>query len=222
MGIALVFSPIWFFGYDSFIDIISFLIIMLIGFYSYKIYKLSANKNYFLLYLAFLLLGMGLVIKSFANLSFYFDLLHKIGIYDTRIFGYQMAALALFLYVLLSLLGYITLISLTLKLKGKKIISLLFLLVIMTVLLAKNSFMFFHLISFLLVLIYITPYFYENYTKIKDIKAFFVFMCFFLLSFSHLLFTMVFYSNQLYVTGVIIQLGAYLMLLINLILVLKK
>jgi len=222
MGISLVFSPIWFFGYDSVLDLISFVITMLIGFYSYKIYKLTGKKNYFYLYLAFLLLSIALVVKSFANLSLYFDLLHRIGVRDTRLFGYQMAALALFGHVLLTLLGYITLIALTLKLKGKRIVSLLFFLVILTVLLAKNSFMFFHLISFALVLLYVTPYFYENYMNVKNVKALLVFLCFLFLSFSHLFLALVFYNNYLYVIGIILQMAGYLMLLINLLLVFKK
>jgi len=222
MGISLVFSPIWFFGYDSILDLISFLITILIGFYSYRIYKLTGKKSYFFLYLAFLLLSIALVVKSFANLSLYFDLLHKIGVKDTRLFGYQMAALGLFGYVLLTLLGYIILIALTLKLKGKRIISLLFFLVILTILLAKNSFMFFHLISFALLLLYVTPYFYDNYSKVKNIKALLVFLCFFFLSFGHLFLSLVFYSNQFYVLGIILQLAGFLMLLVNLILVFKK
>ena len=123
--VSLVFSPIWFFGFDSVFDFISIIITLLIGFYSYKIYKLTGKKSYFYLYIVFLLLGLGLVLKSFANLGMYYDLLHKLGVIDTRLFGYQITALALFTYVLTTLLGYIILVALTLKLQGKRIISLL-------------------------------------------------------------------------------------------------
>ena len=157
--ISLVFSPIWFFGFDNVVDLISVVITLLIGFYSYKIYKITNKKSYFFLYLVFLLLGVGLIIKCFANLGLYFDFLRRIGIQDTRLFGYQMTAIGLFFYVLVTLLAYLILIALTLKLKGKRIISLLFLLVILTVLLAKNSFMYFHLISGILLLIYVVSQF---------------------------------------------------------------
>ncbi len=222
MAISLVFSPIWFFGYDNIIDLISIAVTFLIGFYSFRIYKLTSKKNYFYLYLAFLLLGVGLVIKSFANLGLYFDFLHRIGVVDTRLFGYQIPVLGLFLYVLFSLLAYLILIALTLKLKGKRIISLLFLLVILTVLLAKNSFMFFHLISGIFLLAYVVPYFYDNYRSVKTNMAFLVFSCFLLLGLGHLFLSLVFFSEQFYVTGVILQMLGYLMLLINLFLVLKK
>ncbi|MBS3174734.1 hypothetical protein J4440_02540 [Candidatus Woesearchaeota archaeon] len=220
--VSLVFSPIWFFGFDSVFDFISIIITLLIGFYSYKIYKLTGKKSYFYLYIVFLLLGLGLVLKSFANLGMYYDLLHKLGVIDTRLFGYQITALALFTYVLTTLLGYIILVALTLKLQGKRIISLLFLLVFLTILLAKNSFMFFHLISFIIIMFYVMPYFYDNYRKVKTNMAFLVFTCFFLLGASHLLFALVFYSTQFYVSGVILQMVGYLMLLVNLILVHKQ
>ncbi len=52
--------PVWFYGFDSVMYIISSLIGFLLSFYFYKIHSLSSEKRHMNLYLGFLVLSLGL------------------------------------------------------------------------------------------------------------------------------------------------------------------
>ncbi len=218
----LIFSPPWFFRLDVVFQFIALLIVLFIGLYSFKIYKLTKNKNYMYLFLGFLSLSIAFLFKTFINLTLSYHFLAKFNLIRENPTLYLVQVFALLFFVLFTLMGYLILVSLTHKVTNLKLISLLLLLMVSGVIASQNSQNFFNFLAFLLLLFYVAPYFYKNYKTTLSLKSFLVFVCFFLLAISHLMFLFEIVSKQLYVIGAFLMVISYLMLLINLILVFKS
>jgi len=218
----LIFSPPWFFSIDIIFQFLSLLIVLFIGLYSFKIYKLTKKVNYKYLFLAFISLTIAFLFKSFINLSLYYHLLTRFGLVKENVVLYIVQVFALLFYVLFTLSGYLILVALTHKITNLKLISLLLLLMIFGVVVGQNSQNFFHFLSVILLLFYIAPYFFNNYKTNLSLKSFLVFACFLLLAISHLMFLFEVISKQLYVLGASLMIISYLLLLVNLILVFKS
>ena len=60
-------TPGWFFGFDSLMEIIAFIIAMAVAHQAMKGYNLSKEKTFLYLNLSFVLLGAGLLIESVSN-----------------------------------------------------------------------------------------------------------------------------------------------------------
>lgn len=65
-----IYSPNWFSGIDSIIEIISIIISFLIAYYSYKIYKYFDLKRYKYFAITFILIGISFIFKIISNLIF--------------------------------------------------------------------------------------------------------------------------------------------------------
>lgn len=72
--LSLVLSPKWFLGPDILIDFFSFFVLMIFAFLSFRYYRLSQNKKFIYLSLAFLLVGLGEISKIVMNLGLYYNL----------------------------------------------------------------------------------------------------------------------------------------------------
>lgn len=65
-----IYSPNWFSGIDSIIEIISIIISFLIAYYSYKTYKYFDLKKYKYFAITFILIGISFIFKIISNLIF--------------------------------------------------------------------------------------------------------------------------------------------------------
>ncbi len=107
----LIVSPAWFFGKDIVIDGISALVLALIAYFSFRYYKLNANRNYLKLGVSFCIIALAFFFKMAINSLVYYRLLQsrEYGIFvitretlemiDTAVFA------QFFLYHLLTLIG---------------------------------------------------------------------------------------------------------------------
>src|SRR3989338_9842485 len=68
---SYVFSPKWFYGFDSVIESIAVLVSILLVFYSYKCFKLTGEKKYLYFSTAFLSLTVGFMVKITGTLAIY-------------------------------------------------------------------------------------------------------------------------------------------------------
>jgi hypothetical protein len=63
-----VYSPPWFYGKDIAIDVLSAIVVLLIGVFSFRNFSLDKkNKKHFFLGAAFVLLGFSFIIKVLTN-----------------------------------------------------------------------------------------------------------------------------------------------------------
>jgi len=217
----LILRPGWFIGTESLFDIISMFITFFIFLYSYKVYKLASNKNYFYLSVGFFSISLGFLFKVISNSVILYpqfsDLILNVLSFLRPTYIYTASLL---LYSFLVLTGYLIIVCLTLKIKSNKIRLLLMLLVLLASILPRQerTFTFFHFFAFLLLSVYIVPYMHKNYKKQKTNSSFLVFLSFLLLTIANFaLIGVSSYGITFYIIGQSISLLAYIILLINLI-----
>jgi hypothetical protein len=61
-------APLWFFGFDSLMEFIAFVIAIAVSYHALKGYRLANERTLLYLHLSFLLLGAGLALDGLANL----------------------------------------------------------------------------------------------------------------------------------------------------------
>ena len=217
----VIYSPVWFFGYDSISELISMFITFFVGFYAHRIYKLTQQKKFKYLYLSFMLMGIAFLAKSLTNLIIYREWVTQqlyigkiVQLYSLYNFGYLV-------HIMLMLASYMLLLLLLLDIKDVRIISLAFIFVILTTVLAHSQFTMFHVMS-LILLGYVTVEFWKNARKTKSKTAYSVFAAYVILILSQLIFLFIDDLPAFYVAAELVQLVGYLVLLGTLVVVFKK
>ena len=242
----VIYSPVWFFGYDSIAEIISMVILFIIGFYARKIYLLTQEKKYKHLSLTFMLLGIAFFAKSLTTWIIYREWVEHelyigkiIELYTLYNFGYL-------LHVLLSLAAYMLLLLLFWDIKDRRVVSLFLVFIVIAALFASKAYISFHIISFIL-LCYLTWEFWKNAhrmrkaqqpvkrsarqsrTSAKEQQAkthlqtpYMVFGAFLIITLSQLVFLFMTGTPVLYVAGEVVQLIGYLLLLATLLIMIFR
>lgn len=213
-------SPKWFYGTTLAIKALGIIIAFLIAYYGYKAYKITEEKRYYYFGIGFIALLVGFIITGIALIA------HAIAV---LFFNYGALALKLqeiipfyhLIYlaeILFFLIAYLMFIILYLDINRKDIIYLLLFLVIAISIPAYSNFTYFHAISIcLLGFIICHQVISYNYKKNKNLLM--VIIAFSLLSISHLFFLLQqipTYANFFYVLANLVQLIAFLFLLIML------
>lgn len=217
----LISSPDWFLGFGSLLEFFTTLIAFFIGYYSYKVFRINNEKKYFCLGFSFFAIAMAFLSKALTNIAIYLELIRKVDISVKLVDINFLYKIGFITHIALILIAYITLVSLSLKIKDTRVISLFVVTAVLATIIGSSSLLFFNVISFIF-LLYVVPYFYRNYTKSKNINSLIVTISFLLIALSHLMNVLIFTgSNIFYVYGEVIQLLGYVGLLTNLIWCLK-
>ena len=213
--------PEWFFGYDIFLELAFAIITLVVSFYAFKIYKLSGQRQSKLFGTAFLFISISYFIQSFLNFF-------RISVLDENICEALKIVSVNFLnttgiytHIIFFGIGLITLTYMTLRIKNAKTYSLLAILFLLSILFSSNTLFLFYLLSSIL-LIYIVTHYLINYLKNKQTKTLLVLVAFAFLLFGSIHFIFSVNHGLYYVIGHFLELIAYLLILINLILVVKK
>lgn len=166
-------SALRFYGIDSFIDFLIFLVAILITYQSYSIYNLLKEKNYKFFSWAFLSISLAFLFKIIVNLTFF----HQIEVLQTYFINSALMEHLEFLdlvnffsvifYRMFLLIGFLILFLIFTKTERKEKVILFAYLSIITVLFSIYFSIVFHLTLFLL-LLFLTIYFYRHHRKIKS------------------------------------------------------
>ncbi|MBW2976631.1 hypothetical protein KY347_04250 [Candidatus Woesearchaeota archaeon] len=227
---SYVFSPEWFYGFDSVIELIAVIICILLVYYSYKCFKLTGENKYLYFSTAFLSLTLAFIAKITGTLAIYKPTITRsaVGssIHETfrTLTPVGINAIAFVLYMFFMLLGFMMLFLIVSRLKWKanqKVIALLLYFVFIAAWISIIHYQLFYLTSFVLLML-ITHSYYQNYTKIKNEKARFVLFAFSILLISQAFFIFAIYSGISYVLAELIQLLGFIYLLIPFILIFRK
>ncbi len=227
--IDIVTGPRWFNAYEVTIDIIGAVVIFLISYFSSRYYALNKkNKNYAYLSAAFFLLGLSFLSKIIVSVLIYFVGIQALPervlmVTQLRIWSSEAPyTLAVMGYRFLTICGLYVLYRLSeknFKLSSQDNILIVVMFGII-VYFTQNLYYVFHILA-LLLLFMITNNYIKVYYKNKSANTKSLAYCFGLLGLSHLL---LFFSRiefKLYVIGGLMQLLAYVIMLITFIMVLK-
>ncbi|MDP3917339.1 MAG: hypothetical protein Q8Q42_03560 [Nanoarchaeota archaeon] len=225
--IGTLISPKWFYGKDILIDFISFFVLILVGVFTFKYYKIRKGRNYLFLSLSFLSIAVSFLIKIILNIfSYYIEDSVMAGILSSSLTGHSTGnittifAFGLFAHRLLLLNGFYLLyiiyqkcstINFDLKLRFVLMIYLLTLVTIFT----HNIPQVFYLTSMLILVLVTALYWRQCCQKNKKARKNILFYSFSVITLSQALFIFANLNPYAYVSGEIIQLIGYVLLLIT-------
>ena len=208
--------PDWFFGVDATLEAFAFVISFLIAFASYKLYSVTHERNYKDFLASFALLSASFLSRSVADAI----LSHKF----VRLPDNIIAVLFFGVYIsniFLALAAYLLLIASTYKISDKRLIVLMFLLLVPSLLLSGSYFLSFYVLSAIL-LVFISWVYYQNYRKVSSTSSLLVFVSFLLLTLAQPQFIFDALTENWYVSAHLTQALGYLTLLAALVKILRK
>ncbi len=209
-----------FYTIDLSFGIISAIVALFIATYALRGYILTKNRTSLFFSSAFMLMAFGLMARVI------FDYLVKFELtYNPRFAALQhmtsLQSLMLFLSIFLLTSGYACLIALFFKINSKRVIALLITLIALLTISTSNAYLTAHIIPAVL-LSFILMHATENFLKKKSSNTFLVLSSFILLFASEALFLLILKSINFYFVGSTLRLLAYLLLLANMLLVLRR
>ncbi len=222
----LVFSPVWFYGKDIIIDLISVSVLFLIALFSVKYYRMNKeNKNHLLLATSFIIIAVSFLFKIIMNFTIYYTGLEakqlgNITLIYTAMKQTDLLFTAGFLmHRVLMLLGLYMLCSIYLKQNRTTIFLVTYLIVISTYF-SWSAYFIFHLTALILLLI-ITLNYLSNYRKTGHYTIKWLTYSFILITISQMIFMFISICPLMYVIAEVVQLAGYVGLLITFIKVIK-
>ena len=204
-------GPEWFFGADASIEAFAALIAFFVAFAALRVYKMAKERKY-----AFFTASMILLTLSFLSRSIADILLEELVWEMPTTFGKVTFFIGYVAHILLALIAYVLLVIVTHKITDKRVIALLFTIMIPSMLLSGSYFVSFYGLSFIL-LAFITFSYFENCRKVRKTAARCVFIAFLLLTIAQALFLLEPLYSLLYVAAHVTQCAGYFALLFALI-----
>ena len=224
--IQLVYSPTWFYGKDIIIDIVSVLVLFLIGTVSIKFYKMNKKKKeYFWLGTSFIIIAVSFIFKVLTNFTIYYPVTfsRKVGLLTLTYHGFEandvLFDFGFLIYRILTLVGLFILFEVYQKNRSKRYIFLALYLIITSTYFSRATYFVFHLTALILLLI-ITIQYGRQYNENKHKTTFMLALGFGVISLSQLIFVFNAMHKLMYVAAEVVQLIGYLILFFTLILVL--
>lgn len=226
MHIYLSPGPQWFSGSDFIIDLFIMIILLLIGFFAWKFYKINKNKKHLLMFVSLLILGVSFIFKILTYLLLY---LTKFKIEVLSVLGqlvYYMEpsnfyfSISFILYSVLTLIGFYFLYTIYEPGISSRTSLLMLYMLLVIALFSENAYMLMHLTAMILS-VFITISLWKNYKRNNLVSTKSLAFGFGIISFSRIFFILANKYPSMYVFGELIQFIGYFVLLITFIAVLK-
>ncbi|MFW6383681.1 MAG: hypothetical protein ACOCZQ_03475 [Nanoarchaeota archaeon] len=204
---------------DEIFGILTFIIAMLISYYSYKIFNFTKKKDYLWFSGGFYLIAIGFLTRFIFDFSFDTMRLDKTLFFGTMEIE-PFKKIILITSMLFIFAGYILL--LLVALKTKKRVSLLIFIISLVALLVSQNYYFTFLAVLAVVIFTLLFHFYRNFNQKRTLNSGVVWYSFLLLFVGCLMEMLMFISNKFYILSNIFNMGGFLLLLVNFLLVLRK
>jgi hypothetical protein len=214
-------SPSWFFGFDVILEVMFAVICLIVALFSFKIYKDTKFRSLKFFGFSFLLISLSYMIQSIFNFlivsEFNQDVCRIIRVHSIHNFE----ALGIITHMFLMTLGLSILLYTTLKDKRLRTLWLLILISFAAVFFSKNNLYMFYLIS-TIYLAFISWHYILNHYLTKQNKTLLVAIAFLFLLFGNFHFLISVNHELFYAIGHILELFAYLFIMLNLYLVRRR
>ncbi|VVB81488.1 Uncharacterised protein [uncultured archaeon] len=204
-------GPAWFFGADACLEALASVIAFFVALASFRVYRLTKERKYGYFTVSMVLLTLSFISRAVTD-ALMEEIVFKVpaGLVGSIFYIGYVA------HILLALGAYLLLFIITHKLADKRVIALLFLILIPSLLLSGSYYMSFYGISALL-LGFIALSYWQNYRKVCKLAACLVFVSFSLLTVAQILFLVESHLELFYVAAELAQAAGYLLLLFALI-----
>lgn len=226
--LQFVYSPPWFYGKDIVIDILSAIVVLLIGGFIFRNFLLDKkNKRHFFLSSAFILLGASFVVKILTNIlthtegwlsrQFWFSFF---GTEIIKSYGF-LSAIGFMLFALFTLFGFYALYALS----SKDELSMNYVIIAYFIIISTYFTRFTNFILYITAFIFLFALarrYFISYKETKYKNTLLLFMSFSIIALSQFVFIFTASNPWLYVLAELIQLIGYLFLLYTFVMVLRN
>lgn len=211
--------PTWFFSYSILFSIIFGIITLVVGLYALKVYRLSNQEQSKIFGIAFILIASSYFVRAITTLVLFVKLrlLQTIQLANFDLF----TDIGIFIQITLLFAGFIALVYMTLRIKNPRLYFLLLSLCLAPLFLTEFNLTITHILL-ALILIYITGHYLICYLNNCQIRNITVLIAFAILMLVHIDLVFSLIDGFYYILGDILSFIAYLLILINLILITKK
>jgi hypothetical protein len=213
-------TPQWFFGYDILLEVLFAVITLLVSFYAWKIYKISGERNIKLFSLAFFFIAASYIVQSVLNFIMMArlddDICGLIKLQDV----YLLNLFGIYVHAILFLIGLLLLAYVALRIYSLQTFILLFLLVFSALYFSPYKTFLLYMLSAVL-LGFIVYYYLRNYWATRKSTSLIVLIAMILLFIAYLQFIFAMDNSTYYVIGHILELIAYILVLVNLLFILR-
>lgn len=216
----LYFVPRWFFGYDIALEILFGIITLFVALYSFKMYRLSAQRESRILGIGFLCMSLGYFSWSFFNLYLSSYLSHSIG--PISLTSLSLAgSVAVYAYVAFFVVGCATLAYMTLPVRSDRVYVTLLTLSLLIIVFANQKALAFYFVSsyFLLLVLF---HFFKTYYQYRHSGAFLMFVAFTFIFLGNVDFIFATLHEVHYFVGHVLHFIGYTITIITLLLLLRS
>lgn len=213
-------SPNWFSGYDVTLELIFAIIATIISAFAFKIYRTTNLKQIKLFSISFGFIALSYVVQAIFNTAAIMEV-HESNILMELKSIVFLKIMGLYTHMVLTIIGLCILAYMTFKIDKTRVLWLMLIISILGIFLSVNNLFIFFIFS-VVYLMAITWHFITNYLEHKEKKTLLIVTAFLFLLFGNLHFIMSVNHQLFYVIGHILELIAYMLILINFYLVLKK
>ena len=214
------FIPNWFFGFDIAMELLFSFITFLVAIFAFRVSSITKDRKTKLFGISFLLISLSYVI--WAGLNFWSVKLVNTGFREISINSVAFVGVSsLYAYMVLFVAGLVTLAYIICSEGKGKTYYLLLGLSLLVVASSLYKLVSFRILSIFLISFILYHYF-DEYLKNKNKKTLYVFLAFILLFLSSIDFLLLPLYYQTYVLGHILELAAYLLILVTLIKSVKR
>jgi hypothetical protein len=213
-------TPEWFFGYDVLLEVLFAVVTMLVSFYAWKIYKITDERNVRLFSVAFLFISLSYIAQSVLNFVIMAQLQDEVcqainlqSVYLLNLFG-------IYVHSILFLIGLLLLTYIALKIYSLRTFVLLFILTFTSLYFSPHKTFMLYILSTTL-LGFIVYYYIANYVNNKKPTTLLVTIAMATLLVGYIYFIFAITNPLYYVVGHFLEMLAYMLVLINLIIIIK-
>lgn len=227
--------PNWFYYGDILFELFFAITTLLVSLYSFKLHKLSEQRQFKLFGFAFLSIAVSYILQL---VLLFMGLLHmnnvvcaKMGIVNPEVFS----ILGNYAFMVFFITGLTILTYMTFNIKSHKVYLLMFILIITALIFSINKVFSFYLLSAIL-LLFIIQYYFKNYLEKKKTSALIILFSIISLLASSIFYLLVvikgvgiyyilahFTELMIYMAAAhLFELAAYILIIINLIIIMKN
>lgn len=208
-----------FYGIDSLIDFLITLVAILVGSQSYRIYKITKDKNYKFFSWSFILISLGYLSKILANLTIFY----RIKVLDLDFISFIIEEfneinyihfISFTFYKIFLLLGLLAL-FLTTKKNNKNEEIYLFVYLSLIAILFSIYFNFIFYLTIAVLLMILALYFYDNYKEKKSNRSLTTFIAFAIILTGSIINLFYIYNGFMYLFSETITFVGFLLIFLN-------
>ncbi len=207
-------SPSWFFGYDVMLELVFAFVSFLVAVYALKVFRITQQRKTRLFGLSFIFISIAYMLEAIINYLILIELKGGTVSVGDLVEIHSLNIVGVYTHLLFMIIGLVILAYMTFNTEDTKVLLVMLTTSILVIFTGRNLFYDFYLLT-VVYLFAIAWYYLSNYQRHKQRSTLAVALAFLLLFLGNVQFVFSITNNLFYALGHIIELAAYLLILLN-------